>query len=104
MTELGCSVRNCLHNADGCCCKREILVDGYEAKEAFETCCASFDEAKEGLFSNLFQTPETRLTIECDAVRCRYNEDNRCQATRVDIAGDGAADSMETRCATFTAK
>ena len=30
MTKLECSVTNCVHNADRCCCKSSILVDGQE--------------------------------------------------------------------------
>ena len=44
MTKLECSVKNCLHNADNCCCKAAIAVDGNKAKTAEQTCCASFDE------------------------------------------------------------
>lgn len=47
MTKLECSVKNCLHNADNCCCKAAIAVDGNKAKTAEQTCCASFDENKE---------------------------------------------------------
>ena len=39
MTKLDCSVTNCLHNADNCCCKQAIIVDGHGAKERCETCC-----------------------------------------------------------------
>ena len=28
MTKLECNVTNCLHNADNCCCKQAIMVDG----------------------------------------------------------------------------
>ena len=91
MTKLECSVKNCLHNADNCCCKAAIAVDGNKAKTAEQTCCASFDENKGGKFTNLFKTPETRLEIACDAVKCVYNEEHRCSAERIDISGDGAA-------------
>lgn len=104
MTKLECSVKNCVHNADNCCCKAAIAVDGNKAKEAEQTCCASFDENKGGRFTNLFKTPETRLDIACDAVKCIYNEEHRCTAERIDISGDGARECTETRCNTFKAK
>lgn len=104
MTKLECSVKNCVHNADNCCCKAAIAVDGSKAKSAEQTCCASFDENKGGRFTNLFKTPETRLDIACDAVKCIYNEEHRCSAERIDISGDGACDCAETRCSTFKAK
>ena len=34
MTKLECNVKNCLHNADNCCCKAAIAVDGNKAKTA----------------------------------------------------------------------
>lgn len=104
MTQLECSVKNCMHNSDHCCCKRSITVDGRTACKADETCCASFDENRGGSFKNLFKTPETRLEISCDAVKCIYNEDNRCKAQNVGIAGDGASNSDQTRCSTFKAR
>ena len=90
MTKLECSVKNCVHNADNCCCKAAIAVDGNKAVDSEQTCCASFDENKGGRFTNLFKTPETRLDIACDAVKCIYNEEHRCTAERIDISGDGA--------------
>ena len=42
MTKLECSVENCVHNADQCCCRGSILVDGHGARDAEGTCCASF--------------------------------------------------------------
>ena len=44
MTKLECSVENCVHNADQCCCRGSILVDGHGARDAEGTCCASFEE------------------------------------------------------------
>ena len=49
MTKLECSVENCVHNADQCCCRGSILVDGHGARDAEGTCCASFEENK-GVF------------------------------------------------------
>ena len=104
MTKLECSVENCMHNSDNCCCKGSILVDGYDARDAEETCCASFDENKGGVFSNLFKTPETKLDVSCDAVNCCYNEDKRCEADGISICGSGACDCEETCCRTFKEK
>ena len=75
MTKLDCNVTSCLHNADNCCCKQAIIVDGQDAKDKQETCCGSFDENRDGAFHNLFKTPESRLEVDCEAVKCVYNED-----------------------------
>ena len=104
MTKLECSVRNCMHNSDNYCCKSAILVDGHEAVKPNDTCCASFDENKGGAFTNLFKTPESRLEVECDAVKVFITRDRRCAAEHIDIAGDGACDCGQTRCATFKAR
>ena len=104
MTRLECSVKNCVHNSDCYCCKHAITVDGREASRADETCCASFDENRGGSFKNLFKTPETRLEITCDAVKCIYNEDSRCKAQSVGISGDGANVSSQTQRSTFKAR
>ena len=104
MTKLECSVKTCEHNADNCCCKAAIAVDGAKAKNVDDTCCASFDENRGGVFTNLFKTPETRLEVACDAVKCVYNEDQRCAAEHISISGNGACDCTETKCSTFKAQ
>ena len=104
MTKLECSVENCVHNADQCCCRGSILVDGHGARDAEGTCCASFEENKGGSFKNLFKTPETRLEVDCDAVNCVYNEDCCCTASGICICGNGSCDCENTRCATYKAK
>lgn len=104
MTKLECSVKNCVHNSDSCCCKNAIMVDGPQAVIPEETCCASFDENKGGVFTNLFKTPESRLDISCEAVKCVYNEDHRCVAERIGISGEGAKDCTQTRCNSFKSR
>jgi hypothetical protein len=79
-------------------------VDGEKAKGAEDTCCASFDESKGGIFTNLFKTPETRLEVTCDAVSCIHNEEHRCAASQISIRGDGANDYGQTECSTFKAR
>ena len=70
MTKLDCNVTSCIHNADNCCCKSAILVEGENAKDTCDTCCGSFAENKEGSFRNLFKTPESRLEVDCEAGNC----------------------------------
>ena len=75
MTKLECNVTNCLHNADNCCCKQSIMVDGHDAKKKEQTCCGSFDENKGGLFKNVFKTPESSLSVEDDWLRAQGLEE-----------------------------
>lgn len=101
MTKLECSVTNCLHNADKCCCKQAIIVDGKAAGDKDETCCGSFDENKDGSFKNIFKSPEHKLEIDCEAIECIYNEGRHCEAEHIAIAGDGAKQAEHTLCTTF---
>ena len=101
MTRLDCNVTNCLHNAENCCCKAAIIVEGEQAKDTCDTCCGSFDENKDGAYHNLFKTPENRLEVHCEAVKCVYNEGRHCSADHIGIAGDGASEASHTECASF---
>lgn len=102
MTNLECTVTNCLHNCDCRCCKQTIVVDGQGAQDKKETYCGSFDENKDGSFKNVFKTPENRLEIDCEALNCIYNENRHCQAERIGIKGAGANKAEQTLCDTFT--
>lgn len=42
MTKLDCNVVNCSYNADNCCRRTDIQVEGTQAKTSSETCCGSF--------------------------------------------------------------
>ena len=101
MTRLDCNVTNCLHNAENCCCKAAIIVEGEQAKDTCDTCCGSFDENKDGAYHNLFKTPENRLEVDWEAVKCVYNEGRHCSADHIGIAGDGASEASHTECASF---
>lgn len=101
MTKCSCTVSTCVHNAEQCCCKREILVEGSGARQCCDTCCSSFEENRGGIFKNLFKTPESRLEIECDVRNCLYNDDRQCQAERISILGDGARAVGQTECGSF---
>ena len=81
-----------------------VICRYFGAKNERETCCGSFDENKDGAFQNVFKTPENRLEIDCEAVKCVYNENHHCTAKNIDISGDGASRSEHTQCATFQMK
>lgn len=101
MTRLDCTVSTCVHNAEKCCCKRGILVEGMGAKDSCDTCCGSFEENRGGLFKNLFKTPESKLEVDCDVTNCLYNDDHLCRAEKITIAGDGARAVGQTECSSF---
>ena len=104
MTRLDCTVTTCIHNAEKCCCKREISGEGMSAKNSVDTCCGSFEENRGSMFKNIFKTPESKLQIECDATHCLYNDDHQCRAEKITINGDGARSAGQTECSSFREK
>ena len=104
MTKLNCNVTSCVHNADDCCCKNSIVVEGQTARDKCDTCCASFEEDKGEAFTNLFKTPENRLEVDCEAINCVYNERRRCVAEHIGIGGGKASSAGQTECTSFKAK
>jgi hypothetical protein len=103
MAELQCRVENCTYNKETFCCKGDIMVGGRHADRENDTNCESFAQRREGYdtFSNSTAHVSPHISIDCEAEKCVYNSDYRCVADHVDIRGAGAADSMETACATF---
>lgn len=101
MAELQCKVENCIHNRETCCCKGDIYIGGKYACNTEDTCCESFVQRRADSFSNSLEYPSRTIYIDCDAVKCVYNNNLKCAADHVDIKGCGAADCEETACATF---
>lgn len=105
MTKLNCTVTSCVHNCEKLCNLGSIKVEGNSADVSDATSCASFKERKSDSYSNeTGKKPSHNSVIECMAHKCVYNEDCNCTATHIDVAGDGANNFSETRCATFTCK
>lgn len=102
MTKLECHVTNCASNADDCCCRPDIQVDGACACGCEETCCASFQEKKES-YGNAIRhdVPNDALRIGCNAVNCVHNAAGECDADCICVEGCGAGCKSQTECATF---
>ena len=101
MTELKCTAKHCIHNADSYCCKGEILVEGSDAIIQEETFCDSFDERRNGAYCNVEEHPSRQLEVHCDAISCIYNQDRFCHAARIEIQGPSARTNERTECASF---
>ena len=104
MPELKCTVQTCVHNQQYLCALDKIQVGGENAKNPQETCCDSFQERKEGIYSNsmnsMNEAPD-RPAIDCKATNCMYNEQCKCHAGKISVEGGSAKTADATECATF---
>ncbi|MEG0318452.1 MAG: DUF1540 domain-containing protein [Niameybacter sp.] len=102
MPKLNCGVNNCAHNAESCCCLSNVKVDGSSnTDQSSGTCCNSFAE---GGANNCTGTPEANSEINCEAMNCAHNEDCRCCADSIQVAGNGACNCGDTECSSFCKK
>ena len=92
MTKLDCNVVNCSYNADNCCRRTDIQVEGTQAKTSSETCCGSF--APKGCGCQSCHTTDVKkdTTVSCEACECKFNEDHACHAGHIGISGGHAGD------------
>ncbi len=104
MTFLDCSVTGCAYNADRCCCKGDICVEGKEAHREQETCCGSFKERGENSAQNAAKRISKEIEVSCEACNCMFNENKKCCADHIGIAGGSACTCGETECASFRCK
>ena len=77
MTNCTCTVTECKHNDDHCCCKSEILVNADSKNDCSCgcTCCASFDQKTFDSFKNSTQTPDRACKSLC-TFNCDCNPEN----------------------------
>lgn len=101
MTFLDCSVTGCMYNADRCCSKGDIKVEGKEATSHVETCCGSFRERGAESTENAAKRISKLSDVECEACNCTFNEEGKCNAEHIGIAGGDACKCAETECASF---
>lgn len=103
MPELKCTVQTCVHNKQFLCDLDTIEVGGSDAKTARETCCDSFQERKDGTYTNVVEGTASDLTqIDCKAVECMYNKECKCHAGKISVEGSNACQCEGTECATFS--
>ena len=103
-TYLDCYVTSCVYNANRCCGKGDIVVEGKDAKVNRETACDSFKERKADSPTNSANSLTKDIVIICEATNCRFNESKNCKAEHISIAGGNACSSKETECASFDAR
>ncbi len=103
MPVLDCSVKTCCYNSDNKCCLEGIKVEGKKADSSDETACGSFKLRVDGVMSNSCSTknPSQTSNVECDAVKCTFNQSHKCTAKHIGIAGSHADRVADTECASF---
>ena len=52
-------------------------------------------------YLSALEHPSKMIDIDCEAVKCIYNSDYKCNADNVKIGGSNACDCQQTSCATF---
>ena len=106
MTILKCSATTCMYNQKELCSKGEIKVNGADARYADETCCASFQERTDTSAKNSFTEGCgcEKIQIDCKAAEFTYNDNCKCTASAIGIAGEGACQCQDTKCTTFHCK
>ena len=97
MTDLKCSVETCCFHDGDCCCRNDIMVGGAKACSCDETCCENFEQQKEGSARNADGYPDRMTQIDCEAVKCRYNTNYKCQAEHVDMRGSRAGENGQEK-------
>lgn len=106
MPALKCSAVTCIYNKQELCSKGDIQVTGDNAVTADQTSCGSFQERKgESMTASCTSGCgcET-IAVDCQACKCIYNDNCKCNASQIGIAGSGATTSQQTMCSTFSCK
>lgn len=102
MTKLDCSVVSCSYNENRLCKRENITVGGRKAIKPSETVCESFYPRGTNTMTSLDgKGPKEETNIACNAVTCVYNENKKCTAEHIQIAGVKAVTAGETECGTF---
>ncbi len=104
MTKLNCNVKNCYFNKELKCCLDGIKVGGEAATVEEATFCGSFKERLDRHSAKACHcdgSPEKSLHVGCNAVKCVFNDNKDCHATKITIQGNGAKHESQTLCASF---
>lgn len=113
---LSCNCTNCVHNERGLCDANNINVSGMNAHNSNATQCDTFMEKglknaftsmsninAAGELKQLYTNASIEMTptIRCNALSCRYNNNQICSSNDVKIDGSRAITSSKTCCDTF---
>ena len=110
MPKLRCSVNKCMYNQSRYCTRNRIHIQGSQAIYEDETQCGTFKLAPEKDFKNMdtefayMDEANEHLSINCDCVKCKYNENDLCHKENVKISGSNADCRQDTVCESFEKK
>lgn len=104
MVKLDCSVVGCAYNTNNSCRREDISVGGPKAQKSSETACKSFSPKGTNTLTSGCCGAKKETKVSCDAVNCRFNEEQVCHAKHIGIAGRHAVTNGETECQSFEAR
>lgn len=106
MTNLQCSVTDCINNESNCCCRPDIMVSGKSACDREQTSCSDFEKKSgEGAQNSCgCSTPNQQMHVRCEAEKCIYNQHGDCDASNIEVRDCSCQEATcksETECHTF---
>ena len=105
MAKLSCNVDSCIYNFGTTCSKSKIKIAD------MDTSCMSFHKTKKDLaekqkynseIGSMEGNSNQYVSIECDELKCKYNDDKLCVSTSVSIRRNNGNRLSEGKCETFT--
>lgn len=111
MPRLKCGVNTCVFWHDKLCTRSGIAVRGETALDNGETRCASYHKRDRESNNDLYKIEigsfadiDMHLSVNCEAVNCRFNRNLMCHAHEIKIDGTRAKNTKDTFCASFELK
>lgn len=105
MPKLKCTAEQCMYNMKKYCLRNRIHVQGEYAKNQCETQCGTFklsDKKKnDDVEFGVINEANEHLSINCDALKCKYNHNELCVKENVQISGTNAECRQQTLCDSF---
>jgi len=112
MPRLKCGVKSCIFYHDNNCTRSSIIVKGPTALDRDETRCHSYHRKKPEDKNDFLYKIEIgsigeinyHMPVYCEAINCKYNQQQICYAKEIKINGSRAHSTKDTFCSSFTVK
>ena len=105
MTRISCEVKKCAYNTDGGCRLEQIKVGNEHARMTEETKCESYTPGEKSAVNGCCSNDACDISsVKCSAECCRYNDDGKCEAKKIEICTCHSGKCGETECSTFEAE